>query len=164
MKITSKQLKEWSACTEGFEFFVKKCGKSIELKKFAEIFAAENQFDWAWWVIKKLLKKEQSVKIAIFAAEKVIDIFEKKYPEDKRPRQAIEAAKAWLKNPTEENRLAAYAAAGAGVGAYAAYAYAAAAYAAYAAAGAAYAYAAAKIKMKTDILFYAVDVLEGKKL
>ena len=64
---------------------------------------------------------------AIYAAEQVIGIFEKKYPIDKRPRKAIEAAKAYLKRPCAETKKAAYAAA----------------YAAYAAAYAAYAYASA---------------------
>lgn len=40
----------------------------------------------------------------------MIDIFEKGHPNDDRPRKAIEAAKEWLKNPTEENRKAAEAA------------------------------------------------------
>ncbi len=57
--------------------------------------------------------KKDSVALAIFSAELVIDNFERVYPEDKRPREAIEAAKKWLKNPTEENRFAARAAAGA---------------------------------------------------
>jgi len=47
---------------------------------------------------------------AIFAAEQVLGIYEKKYPEDGRPRKAIEAAKAWIKNPFEETKKAAYAA------------------------------------------------------
>ena len=68
--------------------------------------------------------------MAIFSAELVLHIFEEKYPEDKRPRLAIEAAKKWLVNPSKETAAAAAAAA-------------AAAYAAYAAADAAYAAAAA---------------------
>ena len=44
--------------------------------------------------------KRDSVELAIFAAEQVIEIYEKKYPKDDRPRKAIEAAKNWLKNPT----------------------------------------------------------------
>jgi hypothetical protein len=60
---------------------------------------------WKW-------SKEESVRLAIFTAEKVIGIFEKQYPDDKRPRQAIDAAKRWLENPTEENRDAAWDAAG----------------------------------------------------
>ena len=70
--------------------------------------------------------KLDSVAMAIYAAELVIGEHEKKYPDDKRPRQAIEAAKKWLKDPTEENRqaaaaYAAYAAAYAASIAYAAY-------------------------------------------
>ena len=55
--------------------------------------------------------KRDSVELAIFAAEKVLKIYEDKYPNDDRPRKAIESAKEWLKNPTEENRIAAEAAA-----------------------------------------------------
>ena len=59
---------------------------------------------WHW-------KKEDSVALEIFSAELVIDVFEKKYPDDKRPRQAIEAAKAWVNIPNQKNSDAAYAAA-----------------------------------------------------
>ena len=59
---------------------------------------------WIW-------TKEDSVTLAIIAAEDCIDVFEKKYPNDDRPRKAIESAKAWLKNPNEETMSAAAAAA-----------------------------------------------------
>lgn len=52
---------------------------------------------WNW-------TKKDSVEIAIFAAEQVIHIYEKHYPNDGRPRKAIEAAKAWLKDPSEKNK------------------------------------------------------------
>ena len=61
---------------------------------------------WHW-------KKEDSVALEIFSAELVIDVFEKKYPDDKRPRQAIEAAKAWVNIPNQKNSDAAYTAANA---------------------------------------------------
>jgi len=51
--------------------------------------------------------KKDSVALAIFAAELVIDIFEKEHPNDKRPREAIEAAKKVLKSDTKKNRAAA---------------------------------------------------------
>ena len=44
---------------------------------------------WNW-------RKEDSVELAIYAAEMVIHIFEDKNPSDDRPRKAIEAAKSWL--------------------------------------------------------------------
>ncbi len=65
--------------------------------------------------------KNDSVALAIYAAELVIDVFESARPGDDRPRKAIEAAKAYLGNPSDA----------------AAYPSDAAAYAAYAAARAA---------------------------
>ena len=59
---------------------------------------------WKW-------QKQDSVALSIFAADLVIDIYEKQYPSDGRPRKAIEIAKAWLLNPSKENRTAARAAA-----------------------------------------------------
>ena len=60
---------------------------------------------WKW-------KKKDSVALSIYAAELCIENFEKVYPDDNRPRKAIEAAKKWLENPTEKNRSAAWSAAG----------------------------------------------------
>ena len=59
---------------------------------------------WKW-------TKKDSVSLAIFAAELVLDNFEKRYPTDKRPREAIEAAKKVLKKDTKANRSAAWSAA-----------------------------------------------------
>jgi len=93
--------------------------------------------DKFWWVSRKCeLTKEQNVQNAIDCAEIILSLFEAKYSEDKRPREAIEAAKKWINLPTRENAAAADAAAyAADYAAYADYAAAdAAAYAAYAAA------------------------------
>jgi hypothetical protein len=43
-------------------------------------------------------------------AERVLRLYEQKYPGDMRPRKAIAAARAWAKEPTEKNRDAALAA------------------------------------------------------
>jgi hypothetical protein len=75
-----------------------------------------------------------AVQWAAECAKRVLRHYEDRYPEDKRPREAIQAALKWAKDPTEANRNAAAAA----DAAYAAYAASAAA-AAYAAANAAYA-------------------------
>jgi len=55
---------------------------------------------WPW-------TKIENVKLAIFAARLVLHKFEEAYPNDARPRKAIEAAEAWLANPCEETREAA---------------------------------------------------------
>jgi hypothetical protein len=138
------------------------------------------------------MNKKQAVQYAIFAAEQVIDIYERKYPNDKRPRNAIEAAKAYLKNPSKKTKAyaadAGYAAtyaAGYGAGYAATYAAVAAAAAAdaatyaadaagydaaaaaagYAATYAAGAYAAGaeRRKMKAKILKYGIRLLEQSR-
>jgi len=92
---------------------------------------------------------------AIYAAEAVLNIFESAYPQDNRPRKAIEIAKICFKNPTKENKAVAKAAAAAAAdAAYAAYA---AAYAVAAAADAAAAAAAA------DAAYAAYAVERAKK-
>ena len=64
---------------------------------------------WSKMTIKRAWKweKKDSVALSIYAAELCIENFENIYPDDKRPREAIEAAKKWLKNPTIENKKAA---------------------------------------------------------
>ena len=59
---------------------------------------------WEW-------TQKDSVALSVYAAELVIKNFETRHPSDKRPRNAIEAARAWLKNPTKINRSAAESAA-----------------------------------------------------
>ena len=95
-----------------------------------------------------VLDRQIAVQWAAECAKRVLKHYEDRYPKDKRPRDAINAALAWAKNPTEKNRAAnanANAAAAANAAAYAdaaAYVGAAAAYVdvgAAAAAAAAYA-------------------------
>jgi len=91
------------------------------------------------WAFRSLNKKDLdrakmiAVKFAVFCPERVLPIFEDKYPQNKSPREAIEFAKKWIKKGFKKNINAAAYTAVAYTAAYAAYAaYAAAAYAAYA--------------------------------
>lgn len=67
---------------------------------------------WSEMRIVKAYKwdKKASLKLAIFSAELVLENFEKEYPNDKRPREAIEAAKKVLFKDTAKNRAAAWSA------------------------------------------------------
>ncbi len=184
--ITLKWLQSKGACKESLEAWQ----KETDHNTFATLnrLVSKNP-EWGSWLICRLMNKKQAVQYAIFAAEQVIDIYEGKYT-DKRPRNAIEAAKAYLKHPCAKTKAAnayasAYAAAYAAASAYAAYyaacaaacaadyaagydaaAAAAATYAAdaagYAAADAAGAYAAGaeRRKMKAKILKYGIGLLK----
>ena len=112
--------------------------------------------DWMIWLLRKTqsIDRQTSVKLACLWAEHVLSIYESKHPDDKCPRLAIEAAKAWADNPTDEKlalvKLAADEAWKARRAAYAATCAAAAAYAAAAAA-----YAAAYADAADDAAAYA---------
>ena len=104
-------LKEHNACADGFKFWCEHCeGKDTEQQLLTLV---KHSDDWAYWILTKLLNTKQNQQLAVFSAQQVLPIFEKKYPTDKRPRLAIEAAKNVLKNDTKKNRAAAWAAAGA---------------------------------------------------
>jgi len=61
---------------------------------------------WKW-------TKRDSVLFSIYSAKLVLKNFESVFPSDKRPREAIEAAEVYIKNPSVENASAASAAASA---------------------------------------------------
>ena len=115
-KITIEWLKSKDACHDGLDWFVEQ-GKEVEPIPLLNLLIKENQLDWANWLIVRVMEYKQYVSYAVYAAEQVIDIFEKKYPDDKRPRTAIEAAKKCIKNPSDENKKKAYSAARAAYGA-----------------------------------------------
>jgi len=111
MEITKEWLQEKSACPEGAKWFLDQ--KETDCVTVGEKLIRENKLDWANWLLSRAMSHTQQIKYAIYAAEQVIEIYEKEYPKDDRPRKAIEAAKAYLNKPTEENKAAASAAANA---------------------------------------------------
>jgi len=159
--LTGKWLKKQGACQSAIDWLETQPNKDIEAL-FKEGFRKKERLGWGNWIIVRLLNKKQKLQYAIYAAEQVLNIYEKKYPENKIPGRAIASAKKVLKRNTKKNRAAAYAAADAAYAAYAAaaaaYAAADAAYAAYAAAYAAYAaYAAAYAAYAAAAAVYAAD-------
>ncbi len=176
-RITNNWMSKNDACSEAVEWVKEQNTRdAISLYKLT---IKDNHLDWANWGLSRLFNRKQRIQYAVYAAKQVLHIFEEKHPDDKRPRQAIDAAIRCIDNNTAKNRhaaayAAAYAAASAAASAYA-YAYAAASAAAYAAASAsadasadayadAYAAAAAaREKMRKKILAYGIKLLGGKK-
>jgi len=145
MQIDRQWLERQCACPEGKEFFLAE--GILLLDAGTRNLIKKEKLEWANWLVTRAMNHTQKVLYGVYAAKQVLRLYENIYPKDHRPRNAIQAALRFVKNPTKENEETAYAAyaaanAAANAAAYAANAAAyAAAYAAYAAANAA-AYAA----------------------
>lgn len=177
IKITVTQLQQMNACQSGIDWFMNQ--KKKTLKTLVPALLDDNHFDYARWLLSRLLTKEQNQLWAINSAELVLPIFEKNCPNDLRPRTAILMAKKYLKKECTIEELlrarkAAYTSASAAYAAdddasvytaYAAYtAYtAAAAYTAYSAYTAdnvaAYAASVTKKQIQSNICFFALKLL-----
>jgi len=80
------------------------CSEAVEWangKELAEAWATCQRVDWMLWLVGKMEDRKgwptrkQAVLLACLFAEDVLPIFEKKYPDDNRPRRAIEIARLW---------------------------------------------------------------------
>ena len=177
MIITTELLKEKDACEEGVIWFEKNYKKCDLIFWLEDLIKKKEHLDWANWLIVRCMTRPQYLEYAIYAAEQVVDIFEKEYPDDKSPKKAIEATKKVLKNDTKENRAACAACAASASAAWAASASARAAWAASAdssawaaraaraasaasAAWAASSASAARAAMQIKILQYGIKLLE----
>ena len=109
MRITKQWLHKKEACRDGYEYYLEK--GETDLSKFLKMCLKDDHFDWANWVLTKKFTKKQNIQYACFAAKQVLSNFEKEFPSDKRPREAINAALKCIKNNTAKNRSAANSAA-----------------------------------------------------
>lgn len=108
MIITTDWLKEQGACSDGMDWF--SLQPQTDGRAVVESLISAEKMEWANWLITRMLDHKCRIIYAVFAAEQVLDIFEKQYPGDKRPRLAIEAARMVIKNDVPKTRDAALAA------------------------------------------------------
>ena len=106
MKITKEWLDKKNACSPSLKYVIANNYIGLDTKDFLKKLILGNRLPDASWLISRSMNKKQNVQHAIFAAEQVIDIFEKQYPKDKRPRRSIDAAKAYLKAPSKKTKAA----------------------------------------------------------
>jgi hypothetical protein len=148
-QIINELITSLEPCKDRHENYLKYyANTSFSIKEFLQL--EQLTYTDKTWVWKRIASKDIACKWALACASTALHIFEAKYPNDRRPREALEALEQYIKEPTEENKdrcKKVYIAADAAADAATAAAYTAAAYAvraADAAADAAYAaYAAA---------------------
>src|SRR3990167_9910439 len=97
MKITRDWLDKNNACPDGVAWFSAQ-SKTDSTEILHALLADENgdALSWANWLIVRVMKQKDCIANAIFAARAVLDIYERNFPTDTRPRLAIEAAEAVL--------------------------------------------------------------------
>ena len=92
-----KQLKDWNACQEGYDWAVSTC------KTMATVWEKCQRGDWMVWLLCKdgTWTQQDKVRISVACAEHVLPLWERRSPKDDRPRKAIEATRAWADDPTD---------------------------------------------------------------
>lgn len=162
MNITAEWLKEHRACADGVEWLFANTGIGADATDVLRDLRAAKQWSYYRWLAPRIMTLAQRVEWAAFCVEQVLDTYESKHPNDKRPRNAIDEAKKWISASGVDNRTtaeAAYAAANAAATEAAESAYASA----YAAAGASYvagAYAyAARVEMSARCAEKAEEII-----
>ena len=73
----------------------------IEIIEFA---IKERKYELANWLITKQLNLKQKVQYAIYGAELDISTYEKRYPNDKNPREGLESLKKFMDKPSPKNK------------------------------------------------------------
>ena len=110
MKLSTnkKELKDLSACLSGYKTFIEAHGdKDATLSQCL----SSNGWDDVWWLISETFDQfsdQQKVDLRLLGCEYAlssIDNFEKEFPEDKRPRLAIEAAVAFARGEITQEEL-----------------------------------------------------------
>ena len=93
-------------CEEGARF-------ALRHKTLAAVWANCERGDWLWWMLRARgpVTKKLSVEVAIALAGHVLDIYESRPNSDDRPRNAIWAARGYLRSPSARTKKLAMAAA-----------------------------------------------------
>jgi len=107
-------LRKADACAEGYKKLavhlggVRKYGVSTDIP--VAVILTSNGPDDTLWVLANACGSDGEKVVHTFAcdcAERVIHLYEDKYPDDRRPRKAIETKRAWLRGEATDDELTA---------------------------------------------------------
>lgn len=104
MKTTLQEIREESPCEPGWKKLITTLGRikgDVTLKQILD----SNGIADAVWCLRVFSYKQQCL-FRAEVAETVLPIFNERYPNDDRPRQAIEAIKKWHSDGIDDNELA----------------------------------------------------------
>lgn len=91
-----KQLEKMGACESAIDWV--RLQNSDNIISLINKAMKEEYFDWVNWYLLKRMNKGQQISFAVFAAEQVLETYEKEYPDDTEPRETINVARKYWKN------------------------------------------------------------------
>ena len=101
-----QEIKDLRPCIDGWENLIEHYpnweGAPLDFLKLEHISVEDKQ--WLFLREEYVPKRELHL-YACLCAEQVLHIFEKEYPDDKRPREAIEAKRLWLDGKISDDAL-----------------------------------------------------------
>ena len=115
MKTTYEKIKSFCPCSDGWKKLLENTNPEMDMEKEIELIdiLKSNGIKDAVWALRCFDYLDYCLFLAD-VAESTLPIFEKKYPDDDRPRKAIQAIRDYKENKIEKDEFAAsYAAAAA---------------------------------------------------
>jgi len=112
MKTTLKRIRKHEPCSDSWENLLRHLGKTeadnedLELKTILDLLGVQD----AIWALRSIKGIDKEIRLfACDCAESVLHIFEKKYPNDNRPRKSIEVSRLFAEGKaTREDLKAAW--------------------------------------------------------
>ncbi len=110
MKTTLNQIRKHNPCEYSWKKLLQSFGKTeaddteVSIKYILDLLDIKD----AIWALRAVEGHDREIRLfACECAESVLHIFEEKYPDDKRPRNAIEVARRYANSEASEEELAA---------------------------------------------------------
>ena len=104
MRVTKNWLVKHNACSDGMSFVTEHKLIGSDECDFIRQLVKLDKHDWALWLLVRRLDRKDRIRFAVYCARDVLPIYEAEYPNDDRPRKAIEAAEACVETNTKKNR------------------------------------------------------------
>lgn len=105
MQLTDQMLIDLRACSDGMAWYRRRGADTVE--ETVERLLDDEEYTYAIWLLPRMATRRGRRLMACAAARLALPVWEEAYPQDSRPRLAIDAAEAVAANDTEDNWSAA---------------------------------------------------------
>lgn len=105
METTLRKIKECYPCVRGWKKLLSNVNNNLDAKLTIEQILDSNGIEDAVWALRAVSDQKKVRLFMCDVAESVLYIFEERYPDDKRPREAIEASRKFANGKITKEEL-----------------------------------------------------------